>query len=217
MITFTETNLRQVIPNNKDIAGWVPVLQKECDAAEITVSMKRAAHFISQLAHESLELTKMEEGLVYSKPDRLVAVFSTRFPGPTMEARLAAAAPYVRNPKGLAIKVYSNRLGNGDETTTDGWDFRGSGLIQLTGKNNFTQFSQDTYGDDRIVKNPDLVRTDKSVGLASAIWFWKKNNLNQIAESGDVKSVTRVINGPKLEGLDMRSKYLSRCITAFGS
>jgi putative chitinase len=97
-------------------------------------------------------------------------------------------------------------MGNGDTASGDGYKFSGKGLIQLTGKSNYTQFSMDTFGDTRLVDTPDYVST-KEGALRSACWFWKKNGLNTIADSGDFVKLTKKINGGTI-GIEHRmEKY----------
>ena len=103
----------------------------------------------------------------------------------------AVALGYVGKPEKLGNYVYGNRLGNDD---TNGYRNRGRGLIQCTGKDNILQYSKDTYGDDRIYQNPDLLLLPEDAVL-SALWFWKKSNLNSIADTGNIIAATRKING----------------------
>jgi putative chitinase len=113
-------------------------------------------------------------------------------------------AEYARNPEKIANKAYSSRMGNGPESSGDGWKFSGKGLIQLTGKDNFTRFAN-AVGID-VVENPDLVAEPELAAL-SAGWFWSTNGLNALADAKDVPGMTRRINGG-LHGLDDRqAKY----------
>ena len=91
----------------------------------------RFAAFLAQAMHESAGLTRLEEGLIYRTPERIMAVWPSRFPS------IADAMPMVRNPRGLANRVYAGRMGNGDEASGDGWRFRGRGIFQLTGRDNY--------------------------------------------------------------------------------
>lgn len=147
----------------------------------------RMAHFLSQCSHESGDFSVVNENLNYSS-DGLKRVFGKYFPGTLSES-------YARQPQKIANRVYSNRMGNGDENSGDGYRFRGRGYIQLTGKENYKKFS-DFIGED-CVSNSDLVATKYS--LASAAFFFVSNKLNQIADTGSsnevVTLITKRING----------------------
>jgi len=157
----------------------------------------RKAHFLSQLAHESGGLKYSQENLNYSAKG-LRSVFGKYFK--TMEM----AEAYARQPEKIANRVYANRMGNGDEASGDGWKYRGRGLIQLTGKENYQKFGQD-HGVD-CVNNPDLI-LDPELALTSACWFWKKRNLNRYADDDDLHMVTKRINGGT-NGILHRQHYL---------
>jgi putative chitinase len=119
------------------------------------------------------------------------------------------AAQYARQPEKIANRVYANRMGNGDEASGDGWKYRGRGLIQLTGKDNYTAFSLQA-NNEAIIK-PDLV-AQPELAAESAGWFWVTNGLNNLADTGDVKAVTRRINGG-FNGLDDRQKKYDLLMT----
>lgn len=155
----------------------------------------RAAHFLAQCAHESGNFNFIKENLNYSEK-ALKAVFGKYF-------KDTPASEYARNPEKIASRVYAGRMGNGDESTQEGWKFRGRGYIQLTGKNNYREFSK-FIGED-CVTNPDLV-SDK-YPLTSAAFFFERNNLWSICDRGSsddiVKQITRRVNGG-YHGLDDR-------------
>ena len=157
----------------------------------------RKAHFLAQVAHESGGLKYAAENLNYSAQG-LRSVFGKYF------KTIDIAASYARKPEKIANRVYADRMGNGNEASGDGWKFRGRGLIQLTGKDNYQQFAKD-YGID-CVKNPDLL-LDPQFALASACWFWQKRNLNAFADKDDILMVTKKINGG-INGLNDRQQYL---------
>ena len=118
------------------------------------------------------------------------------------------AARYARQPKWIASRVYANRMGNGSERSMDGWKYRGRGLIQITGKNNYRQCSVDLFGDDRLLDNPDLL-LEPRYALLSALWFWDKMDLNRFAN--DVVRTTRIVNGGK-KGLAHRMEIYNRAM-----
>ena len=167
--------------------------------AYFKLSTAQAAHFFGQCAHESGGFKVFSENLNYSA-DGLTKIFKKYFPS------LAAAQPYARKPEKIANKVYANRMGNGPESSGDGWKFRGRGPIQLTGKSNYTQFAQD-IGRPDVLTNPDIVATE--LAFESALWFFNKNNLFAIADKGVsdavIGQITRRVNGGT-HGLDDRIK-----------
>lgn len=162
----------------------------------------RLSHFLSQCSHESGGFKYTTENLNYSAKG-LITTFPKYFKQPGL------AEAYQRKPEKIASRVYGNRMGNGDESSMDGWKFRGRGYIQLTGKSNYIEF--DKFVDEDIIKNPDLVA--KQYPLLSAAWFFHKNNINSIADKGAtedvVKSVTKKINGG-YNGLSDRQKYFDK-------
>ena len=158
----------------------------------------RLAHFLAQCGHESAGFKAIQENLNYSA-DGLKKIFPKYFPGNLAEG-------YARNPEKIASKVYGGRMGNGDETTKEGFKFRGRGYIQLTGKDNYTQFDK-TVPED-ILANPDLVAT--KYPLASAAFFFDSNKLWEICDRGaddaTVTAVTKRVNGGTI-GLPDRIKH----------
>lgn len=148
----------------------------------------RLAHFLSQCSHESGHFKSLSENLNYSV-DGLKKIFGKYF----KPAGLAES--YARKPEKIASRVYADRMGNGAESTGDGWKYRGRGAVQLTGKNNYTEFSK--FVPDDVVSKPDLVAT--KYALTSAAWFFKRAGLNEVADRGSseavITAVTKKING----------------------
>jgi len=159
----------------------------------------RLAHFLAQCGHESGGFRATQENLNYSAKG-LMGIFKKYFPTE------AIANAYQRNPQKIANKVYANRMANGDEASGDGYKFRGRGYIQLTGKDNYTQFGK-AIGEN-ITSNPDVV--SGKYALLSAAWFWSKNGLNKLADGGAtdavVTSITKRVNGGTI-GLTDRIKH----------
>jgi len=159
----------------------------------------RLAHFLSQVAHESGNFKFLNENLNYGAKG-LLSIFKKYFP------TQALALAYERKPEKIANKVYASRMGNGDESSGEGYKFRGRGYIQLTGKDNYKAFS-DFIGED-CVQNPDLVAT--KYPLTSAAFFFHKNKLWDICDKGHthdiVTLVTKRVNGGTI-GLDDRIKH----------
>lgn len=159
----------------------------------------RLAHFLAQCGHESGNFRLTQENLNYGVKG-LLGLFKKYFPNE------AKAKLYERKPEKIANLIYGGRMGNGIETTGEGWKFHGRGYIQLTGKDNYTAFGK-AIGVD-ICANPDLVATQYA--LASAAWFWSKNGLNKIADEGAtdavVTKITKRVNGGTI-GLADRIKH----------
>jgi putative chitinase len=159
----------------------------------------RLAHFLAQCGHESGGFRATQENLNYSAKG-LNGIFRKYFPTE------AAAAAYARQPQKIASKVYGNRMGNGNEASGEGYKFRGRGYIQLTGKENYTAFGK-SIGED-ILSNPDVVSS--KYALLSAAWFFSKNGLHKMADSGAsdavVTQITKRVNGGTI-GLADRIKH----------
>jgi putative chitinase len=150
---------------------------------------QRQAAFLAHCILESARLTRLEENLFYTTPERIRAVWPSRFKTAT------EAAPFARNPKALANRVYSGRNGNGDEASGDGWRYRGRGLFQLTGRANYLRAAQ---GIGRPYdKQPDLV-AEPSDACLTAAWFWAHNGGNDRIDRGDFNGTTRMVNGPAM-------------------
>lgn len=159
------------------------------------------ASFLAQVAHESDEFRRLEENLNYSA-ERLMQVWPRRFP--TFEI----ARKYEHSPERLANYVYSNRIGNGDEASGDGWRFHGRGPIQLTGRRNYTACGED-IGED-LVAQPELLLTP-FIGIRSALWFWRTHNLDEVDDDEDVRIETRRINGGET-GIEHRQKLFNHIL-----
>jgi len=159
----------------------------------------RLAHFLAQCGHESGGFRLTQENLNYSAKG-LMGIFKKYFPTP------ALAAQYERQPAKIAARVYGGRMGNGSEASGEGYKFRGRGYIQLTGKENYTAFGK-AIGED-ILSNPDVVSS--KYALLSAAWFFSKNGLHKMADSGAsdavVTQITKRVNGGTI-GLPDRIKH----------
>ncbi len=188
--------------NIEKLKGHIPdaVLAQIPDTAKkfnITNNL-RLAHFLAQCGHESGGFKAVSENLNYSA-DGLKKIFGKYFPGNLNES-------YARQPEKIASRVYASRMGNGDESSKEGFKFRGRGYIQLTGKANYTNFTK-FIGED-CVSNPDLVAT--KYPLASAAFFFDSNKLWSICDKGaddaTVTAVTKRVNGGTI-GLADRIKH----------
>jgi putative chitinase len=200
---FTQEKLSQLLPKNPQVTSWHQAMTEVLPAFDINTPLRVAA-FIAQCAHESREFTVLQENLNYDAAG-LMRIFPRYF-------QKINPADYARQPERIASLVYGSRMGNGAESTRDGWRYRGRGPIQLTGKDNYTACSKDLFGDLRIVENPDMVSSDKKTSLMTASWFWKKNNINALADAGDIVAMTRRINGGTI-GLEDRKKHYEHALS----
>jgi predicted chitinase len=191
--------LKEMGVSNGDAEQYIHHLEEALPKYGIADSKLRLAHFFAQVLHESGCLRFDMENLNYSS-DALRRVFGKYFT--TKEE----ADRYARQPEKIANRVYANRMGNRGETSGDGWKYRGRGLIQLTGRNNYKAFAQ-WIGDERILDDPDLVSTEYAVH--SAVFFWDRNNLNRLADNDDVVAVTKKVNGGE-NGLAHRKELLNK-------
>lgn len=153
------------------------------------LSPQRRAAFLAHCLLESANFTRLEENLFYTTPERIRAVWPSRF------KTAAEAAPFARNPKALANRVYSNRNGNGDEVSGDGWRYRGRGLFQLTGRTNYQRAAQALKRP--YTAEPDLVAQPSDACLTAA-WFWVANGGNTLIDVGNFNGTTRMVNGPAM-------------------
>jgi len=182
-------------------AKWLKPLEDTFAKYDINTP-KRQASFIGQCAHESNNFKTLEENLNYSA-EGLMRTWSSRFP------TLEIAQQYARNPEKIANKVYGGRAELGNTEDGDGWKFHGRGLIQLTGRANYTVCGQ-ALGRP-FAETPELVLDPENACL-SAGWFWNKKSLNSLADSGDVETMTKRINGG-LIGLDDRKAKIAKALS----
>lgn len=201
---ITADSFQHLFPKAQDPESWAASMQEVFPTYDINTP-QRVAAFLAQCGHESGGWTIFEENLNYSAQG-LNSTFRKYFP--TVES----AMPYARKPEMIANKVYGGRMGNGPESSGDGYKYRGRGPIQLTGKDNYRAFAKDMFDDwENLFENPDWVTSDRDFALMSAIWFWNKNKLNVQADAGDIKLMTKKINGGYI-GLEDRIKHYNECI-----
>ena len=191
----TRDILSDLAPTNKNIDIWVEAMNKILPKYDI-VTPKRLAAFLAQTAHESAGFTAVRENLNYSAQG-LMKTWPSRF-------NSATATAYARQPEKIANKVYANRMGNGDEASGDGWRYRGRGLIQTTGKANYTKLAQ--YIKKTLQETIEYCETVEGA-VESACFYWASNNLNAIADTGDMAALTRRINGGVIGLADRLDKY----------
>lgn len=202
---LTKEQLKQLLPRNQYINQWHKALSQLLPDYEINTP-KRIASFVAQCAHESGSFVFLTENLNY-KAESLMKVFPKYFKD------MATAKAYEKKPEKIANKIYADRMGNGNEASGDGWKYRGRGLIQLTGKTNYTWFAASL----EITPEEAAEYTQTFEGAAqSACWFWETNKLNQYADSGDIVTMTKRINGGTI-GLDDRIKHYEHALHVLGA
>jgi len=170
----------QDVPLHAQIAEEI---SKQMAVNPISASPERLSRFLAECAIESSFYRRLTENLNYTKAETLRKTWPSRF------KTIAAAAPFVRNPEGLANNVYAGRMGNNNPG--DGWRYRGRGILQTTGRNNYVDLSKATGID--YVGNPDLLATPEHA-VKSAIHFWTRNNLNTWIDRGQLEAVSNIIN-----------------------
>jgi len=197
---ITQQQLLRILPNAGDLAGvFVPVLNTAMNDYQI-VTAQRVAAFLAQAGHESGQLRSVVENLNYGA-QALVATWPSRFT-PDLAEQVA------RQPEQIANIVYASRMGNGDASSGDGWNYRGRGLIQITGCDNYRQCSLGLFGDERLLQQPELLEQPQWAA-ESAAWFWEQQGLNELADADQFNSITRKINGG-LNGLEDRLQLWAR-------
>lgn len=199
MFQLSLEQFKKCFPNCKQPNEWYAAFQKILPNNGITTK-NQIACFLGQCAHESQEFNTLRENLNYST-DGLLTVFKKYF---TQEQ----SKQYARQPAKIANRVYANRMGNGDESSGDGFKYRGIGIVQITGKDNMARASNSIFKDDRLVKTPELL-LDKENAILAACWFWNSNALNKYADTMDIVSLTKRINGGTI-GLEDRKNIISR-------
>jgi putative chitinase len=205
---FTKDQLQQIIPQNQHLDHWFEALEKILPDYEIDTPARVAA-FLAQCAHESGGFNAIQENLNY-RAVTLRKVFPKYFPTD------ALAEDYAGRPnkaEAIANRVYASRMGNGDEASGDGYRYCGRGLIQLTGKSNYSRFAESI--DTPVEEITEFLQTFEGC-VQSAAWFWEANNLNQYADSGDILTMTKRINGGTI-GLEDRKKHYEHALHVLGA
>ena len=203
-------HLAALIPGNKDVDAWHAALVDVLPKYGINTE-RRMAHFISQTSHESNNFRSLEENLNYSEKS-LLAVFGRYFGA----APKANAAEYARNPEKIANRVYNDEFRKykmGNTQPGDGWRFRGRGLKQLTGRENYTGFGK--FMGMSAEEAAEYVATPKGA-VESACWFWDTKKLNNIADTDDVVKMTKIINGGNIGLADRQARY-KKAMEVFGN
>jgi putative chitinase len=205
---LTRDHLKQLLPKNPYIDYWFNALSQLLPDYEINTPQRMAA-FIAQCAHESGGFTALKENLNY-RPETLRKLFGKYFPSDEL-ARAYANMP--NKQEAIANRVYANRMGNGPEESGDGYRFCGRGLIQLTGRDNYTWFAASL--NISVEEASEYLQTFEGAAQ-SACWFWETNNLNQWADKSDILTLTKRINGGTI-GLEDRIKHYEHALHVFGA
>lgn len=203
MSVITEQQLAQLIPGNPYVSQWCHALNEILPEYDITTPTRVAA-FIAQCAHESGGFKFLKENLNY-KAASLRKVFPKYFPDDAIANDYASRS---NKQEAIANRIYANRMGNGDEASGDGFRYCGRGLIQLTGKNNYTIFAASI--EIPVEEASEYLQTFEGA-VQSACWFWDQNNLNREADAKDIKTMTRKINGGYI-GLEDRIKHYEHAL-----
>ena len=204
---FTLDQLKQMVPGNPYIDHWYKALCEILPDYDIN-TVPRVSAFIAQCAHESGGFKAIKENLNY-RPESLVKLFKKYFDLPT--AQQYCSLP--NKQEAIANRIYANRMGNGPEESGDGYRYCGRGLIQLTGKDNYTRYAQSL---EISVEEASEHLTTFEGCVQSAAWFWEANNLNQWADSGDMLTLTKRINGGTI-GLEDRIKHYNHACHVLGA
>jgi putative chitinase len=202
---FKKEQLEQIIHGNQYVSHWYTALCEILPEYNINTP-ERVAAFLAQCAHESGGFKFLKENLNY-KAASLRKIFPKYFP--TDELVLQ----YEKKPEKIANRIYGNRMGNGDEASGDGFRYCGRGLIQLTGKENYSWFAASL--EIPVEEASEYLETFEGA-VQSACWFWESNNLNQWADKGDILTLTKRINGGTI-GLEDRIKHYNHALHVLGA
>lgn len=198
-------HVAEMLKGNKNVDAWHAAMVKIFPKYGIETP-NRIAGFLAQCGHESLNFTVLEENLNY-KAETLEKLFSKYFSKAGRNA-----ADYAKQPEKIANVIYASRMGNGDTASGEGYKFRGRGIIQLTGKDNYTNFGKS------IGKTPDeVVEYVKTLdgALESACWYWGTRQINAACDANDITKMTKLVNGGTI-GLEDRKKHYNHNIAVLG-
>jgi putative chitinase len=202
---FTKEQLAEIIPGNPYLGHWYEALSEILPEYNINTP-QRVAAFVAQCAHESGNFRMLKENLNY-RAVTLRKIFPKYFPTDEL------AAQYAGKQELIANRVYGGRMGNGPEQSGDGFRYCGRGLIQLTGKDNYSWFAASL--EIPVEEAAEYLQTFEGA-VQSACWFWETNNLNTQADAGDIKLMTKKINGGYI-GLEDRIKHYNHALHVFGA
>lgn len=198
-------HVAEMLKGNKNIDAWYEAMVKIFPKYGINTP-NRIAGFVAQCGHESLNFTVLEENLNY-KAATLEKLFSKYFSKAGRNA-----AEYEKKPEKIANVIYASRMGNGDTASGDGYKFRGRGIIQLTGRDNYTNFGKS------VSKSPDEVIAYLGTldgALESACWYWNSRKINDACDANDITKMTKLVNGGTI-GLEDRKKHYEHNLAVLG-
>jgi putative chitinase len=202
---LTKDHIIHILHGNADAAAWADAALEILPKYEITTA-NRIAGFFAQCGHESMNFTVLSENLNY-RAETLEKLFSKYFSKAGRNA-----ADYAKQPEKIANVIYANRMGNGDTASGEGFAFRGRGIVQLTGKDNYSAFALSIK-----MTLPDVidyVQTKKGA-LESACWYWASRNINAACDANDIVKMTKLVNGGTI-GLDDRKKHYDQALAVLG-
>lgn len=202
---FEPEMIQELLHGNNEWREWYDAMCDILPLWEID-TVERVAGFVAQCAHESRNFAVLTENLNYS-----ASALNKIFPKYFIRAG-RDASEYHRQPEKIANVIYASRMDNGDANSGDGWRFRGGGILQLTGRYNYTQFGRAV--DMSPEKAVEYVRTKKGA-LDSACWFWDTNNINKYCDAQDIVGMSKRINGGTI-GLEDRKKHYLHALDVLG-
>jgi putative chitinase len=197
---ITKEQFSKIFPRNKTPDEWSSALDYTLFEFGI-IEPEDVAMFLAQCGHESADFTTVVENLNYSS-EGLLRVFPRHFRDKNDADR------YHRKPEQIANRVYQNRMGNGPESSGDGWKFRGRGILQVTGRSNYSRCSRYLYGDEKVLLDDPDILLERRDGILAALWFW---DVNKLKGNHNIEQVTRIINGGH-NGLNHRKELYQKSI-----
>ena len=204
---LTADQLALIIKKNPYVEQWHNAMERLLPDYDINTP-QRVAAFVAQCAHESANFKFLKENLNY-RSSTLRKIFPKYFPTDELAQKYASLP---NKQEAIANRVYANRMGNGDENSGDGYRYCGRGLIQLTGKNNYQAFADSI--ETPVEEIPEYLATFEGA-VQSACWFWETNSLNKWADTGDIRELTRRINGGYI-GLEDRINHYKHALHVLG-
>jgi putative chitinase len=204
-MTLTKEKIIHILHGNADAAAWADAAMEILPKYEINTP-NRIAGFFAQCGHESMNFTALSENLNY-RAETLEKLFSKYFSKAGRNA-----ADYAKQPEKIANVIYANRMGNGDTASGEAYLFRGRGVIQLTGKDNYSAFALSIK-----MTLPDVIEyvQTKKGALESACWYWNSRKLNMACDEGDIVKMTKLVNGGTI-GLEDRRKHYEQALAVLG-
>ena len=204
-MTLTKDHIIHILHGNADAAAWADAALEILPRYEINTP-NRIAGFFAQCGHESMNFTALSENLNY-RAETLEKLFSKYFSKAGRNA-----TDYAKQPEKIANVIYANRMGNGDTASGDGFKFRGRGIVQITGKNNYSAFALSIK-----MTLPDVIEyvQTKKGALESACWYWNSRKLNIACDENDIVKMTKLVNGGTI-GLEDRRKHYEQALAVLG-